>query len=175
MTEENRDDKYIKCARCKCKFLNGEDNITKDFGYNRLNERFKTCVKCRASMKEKHTCDKCGFDISRLNMKRHQRTNICNQWQLIISRIDITDPDIIEFNYTMNDEPIPIYKDHNRTIEYKTKYLGYDPNAKPLSVEEQIAMIQWNECLISSDDDEEVKEKKYVVYGTNWYHTDVLI
>ena len=47
MTEENRDDKYIKCARCKCKFLNGEDNITKDFGYNRLNERFKTCVKCR--------------------------------------------------------------------------------------------------------------------------------
>ena len=141
MTEQKNENKYIKCSRCQRKHINDEEHILKDFGYNRLNERFKTCNKCRVSMKEKHTCDKCGFDISRLNMKRHQKTNICKQWQLIISRIDINDPDIIDFQFTMNDEPIPIYKDNMRTTEYKVKYLGYDPNAKPMSVEEQIAML----------------------------------
>lgn len=141
MTEQSGEDKYIKCARCKCKYINNYEHVSKHFGYNRLDERFKTCIKCRLSMREKHNCDRCGVDVSRLNMRRHQKTNICKQWQLVISRIDITDPEIIEFHFTMNDEPIPIYKDFNRTIEYKTQYLGYDPSAKPLSVEEQIAMI----------------------------------
>ena len=44
MADEN---KYIKCSTCKCKYLNDNEHIKKEFGYNRLNERLKTCVKCR--------------------------------------------------------------------------------------------------------------------------------
>ena len=47
MTENNRIDKYIKCSRCKCKDINDNEHIKHDFGYNRLEERYKTCVKCR--------------------------------------------------------------------------------------------------------------------------------
>jgi hypothetical protein len=49
MTEANEDNKYIKCTNCKCKYINDDENIKKDFGFNRLNEKFKTCVKCRGS------------------------------------------------------------------------------------------------------------------------------
>ena len=47
MTEQSGADKYIKCSRCKCKYINDYDNIKTNFDYNRLNLRFKTCVKCR--------------------------------------------------------------------------------------------------------------------------------
>ena len=47
MTEQDSKDKYIKCSRCKCKYINDDDHIKTDFGYNRLNERYKTCVTCR--------------------------------------------------------------------------------------------------------------------------------
>ena len=47
MTEQSGADQYIKCSRCKCKYINDYDNIKTNFGYNRLNLRFKTCVKCR--------------------------------------------------------------------------------------------------------------------------------
>ena len=47
MTEQGKDDKYIKCSRCVRKFINDNDHIKNDFGYNRLEERFKTCVQCR--------------------------------------------------------------------------------------------------------------------------------
>ena len=47
MAEQSGSDKYIKCSRCKCKYINDYDNIKTNFGYNRLNLRFKTCVKCR--------------------------------------------------------------------------------------------------------------------------------
>jgi len=52
MTELNETDKYIKCSKCRCKYINSDDSIKKDFGYNRLNERFKTCVKCRSKSRE---------------------------------------------------------------------------------------------------------------------------
>jgi hypothetical protein len=48
MTEENNKDRYIICSNCKCKYINDEEHISKDFGYTRLEERYKTCVKCRA-------------------------------------------------------------------------------------------------------------------------------
>ena len=51
MTEQSGDDKYIKCSKCKCKYHNDDNHIKADFGYNRLNERFKTCVKCRVVKK----------------------------------------------------------------------------------------------------------------------------
>ena len=47
MTEQSEQDKYIKCKCCKCKYINDEEHIKQDFGYNRLGEQLKTCVKCR--------------------------------------------------------------------------------------------------------------------------------
>ena len=51
MPEENRTDKYFICSNCKCKYINDEEHINKDFGYTRLEERYKTCVRCRARNK----------------------------------------------------------------------------------------------------------------------------
>ena len=47
MTEQSGEDKYIKCSKCKCKYINDDNHIRTDFGFNRLSERFKTCTKCR--------------------------------------------------------------------------------------------------------------------------------
>ena len=53
MTEEPDKDKYIICSDCKGKYINDEEHISKDFGYTRLEDRYKTCVKCRASKKNR--------------------------------------------------------------------------------------------------------------------------
>ena len=60
MTEEAKHNKYIICSDCKCKYINDEEHIIKDFGYTRLEERYKTCVKCRAKkqVKNKRYCEK---------------------------------------------------------------------------------------------------------------------
>ena len=47
MSEQTGEDKHIKCSKCKCKYINDDEHIKADFGFNRLNERFKTCTKCR--------------------------------------------------------------------------------------------------------------------------------
>ena len=52
MTEQNKQDKYIKCKGCKCKYINDEEHIKQDFGYDRLGEKFKSCVKCRNKNKK---------------------------------------------------------------------------------------------------------------------------
>ena len=51
MAEENNKDQYISCSNCKCKYINDEEHIKRDFGYTILEERYKTCVKCRARNK----------------------------------------------------------------------------------------------------------------------------
>ena len=51
MTEEGENDKYIICSKCRSKYINDEEHITKYFGYTRLEERYKTCVRCRARNK----------------------------------------------------------------------------------------------------------------------------
>jgi len=43
---------YISCCCCRCKYIDDDNHIKNDFGYNRLNERYKTCVKCRKRKKE---------------------------------------------------------------------------------------------------------------------------
>ena len=48
MAEEHGEDKYITCSKCKCKYLNSTFHVLKDFGYDRLERRYKTCKKCRA-------------------------------------------------------------------------------------------------------------------------------
>ena len=52
MAEQSKQDKYIKCKGCKCKYINDEEHIKQDFGYNRLGEQLKTCVKCRDKNKK---------------------------------------------------------------------------------------------------------------------------
>ena len=47
MAEQDETDKYVKCNKCRCKYINDDEHIKTDFGYNRLNERCKTCVECR--------------------------------------------------------------------------------------------------------------------------------
>ena len=51
MTEENKNDKYIICSGCTCKYINDEEHISNDFGYTRLEMRYKTCVRCRVRSK----------------------------------------------------------------------------------------------------------------------------
>ena len=53
MTENDSEvDKYIKCSRCKMKYNNTDEDIQTNFGFNRLNERLKTCVTCRGKAKK---------------------------------------------------------------------------------------------------------------------------
>ena len=68
MEEENKEtpkDKYIKCSQCNCKYINDEDSINTNFGYTRLNERYKTCCKCRT----KHT----QYRIDNPHIKENER------------------------------------------------------------------------------------------------------
>ena len=51
---------YINSSRCHMKFINDDEQIKKDFGYNRLNMRHKQCVRCRT---KKH-----NMEIITLNM-----------------------------------------------------------------------------------------------------------
>ena len=64
MAEQRETDKYVKCSKCKCKHINDDEHIKNDFGYNRLNERYKTCTTCRSKPQqyesEKITCDVCN-------------------------------------------------------------------------------------------------------------------
>ena len=52
MPDTSENNNYIKCSKCRCKYINDEEHIKHDFGYNRLEERFKTCVKFRERGKE---------------------------------------------------------------------------------------------------------------------------
>ena len=51
--EAEGNNKYIICSKCHMKFINDDEHIKTDFGYNRLNERYKNCVKCRKYNAEK--------------------------------------------------------------------------------------------------------------------------
>ena len=54
MEDVSKNSKYINCSKCKCKYINDEEHIYKDFGYTRLEMRYKTCVKCRARKRIKN-------------------------------------------------------------------------------------------------------------------------
>ena len=47
MSEQGGTDTYIKCSKCKCKYINDDEHINTYFGFTRLNERYKTCINCR--------------------------------------------------------------------------------------------------------------------------------
>ena len=50
---EQGDDTYIKCSRCKCKYHNNDESIKDNFGFNRLGETYKCCVKCGDRWKQR--------------------------------------------------------------------------------------------------------------------------
>ena len=52
MAEPDNDDKHIKCFKCKCKYLNHDESIKDNFGFKRLGDRYKCCVKCRTKAKD---------------------------------------------------------------------------------------------------------------------------
>ena len=95
MSEEQAGNNYIKCSKCKCKYINDEEHIKSDFGYNRLNVQYKCCVKCRNKQKcaykeepYKHDyfgryhipCDKCNVMVSKYQMSKHQASPICSAY-----------------------------------------------------------------------------------------------
>ena len=54
MSEQSEQDKNIKRKGCKCKYINDEEH-KQYFGYNRLGEQLKSCVKCRSKAKKYQT------------------------------------------------------------------------------------------------------------------------
>ena len=102
---DNQDiNKYIKCSRCHMKFINDDEHIKNDFGYNRLNERYKQCVRCRTFRRakqkeyyyehkeelnkkkmeydkvyhsEKIECSICGNTMTRKTMFKHRVSPSC--------------------------------------------------------------------------------------------------
>ena len=90
MAEESKNDKYIICSKCRSKYINDEEHITKDFGYTRLEERYKTCVRCRARNKinyktysEKNILNKSKLVMKLKNKKRKSITNNTGRKMLI--------------------------------------------------------------------------------------------
>ena len=102
MAEHLGSDKYIKCSTCKKQYINDDEHIKVDFGYNRLNVKFKCCVQCRdraykhnntaqaieskaisyenrgrAHNYEKLTCETCGAIVCRNAKRRHERDKGC--------------------------------------------------------------------------------------------------
>jgi hypothetical protein len=47
MSEESEEPKYIVCSKCHCKYINDDENIKRYFGYKRIGDRYRTCIKCR--------------------------------------------------------------------------------------------------------------------------------
>ena len=77
---------YIRCKGCKRKYLNKEENIKVDFGYNRLEERYKSCVKCRENSRKQTeqeiTCDNCGCLRNKKSISIHKRRYYCKTFKL---------------------------------------------------------------------------------------------
>ena len=141
MAEIDNDNKYIKCSRCNIKYHNDDAHIKNDFGYNRLNEQFKTCLKCRNSRKLHRTkphiieynkdynktyydnqplveCEHCCRTLNKLHMIAHHKTNDCKQISFWKNKVNINDKNIGFF----------IYSDHTYYPYYKdiTKLLNID-------------------------------------------------
>ena len=71
MAEESKDDIYIRCSKCRSKYINDEEHISKHFGYTRLEERYKTCVKCREM--NKVNCKTCCYDKDKDELNEHKK------------------------------------------------------------------------------------------------------
>ena len=76
-------EEYIKCSRCRRKFINDEEHIATDFGYTRWNTRFKNCVDCRNYGKKRTDtttpvrCEYCGSRIMKKQIPPHLESQKC--------------------------------------------------------------------------------------------------
>jgi len=93
MEDLSGQDKYIKCSKCKCKYINDDEHIKSYFGYNRLHVRYRCCVKCRSKgnnyykthasalcdVKRRYyePCSICGVNIYKYQMSKHQASPVC--------------------------------------------------------------------------------------------------
>ena len=91
MSEHDNDDKHIKCVKCKCKYHNNDESIKDNFGFKRLGDRYKCCVKCIARAKYYYNardicdnyiyyepCEICNNKVYKYAMKRHME--VCSQY-----------------------------------------------------------------------------------------------
>ena len=46
-SEAESNNEYKICSKCKMKFINDDEQIKTDFGCDRLNIGYQTCVQCR--------------------------------------------------------------------------------------------------------------------------------
>ena len=77
MTEQANDDKHIKCSSCKCKYHNNDESIKDNFGFKRLGERYKCCVKCRTIKTDYYKANACEISDYQRN-KYYEPCEICN-------------------------------------------------------------------------------------------------
>ena len=56
MSEIDKDENLISCSRCHVKYHNTSESISRNFGYKRLGDRYKLCMKCRAPANIKECC-----------------------------------------------------------------------------------------------------------------------
>jgi len=71
MTDKVEKEVY-KCSGCKCKYF------IEDFGFTRLEKRYKICVKCREKRKIKNIkkCDQCDYSTTNSgHLTNHKRTH----------------------------------------------------------------------------------------------------
>ena len=133
-----------KCSRCK-----SEIDISY-FGMNRKNKPYKTCDNCRNKTKQTQSCNRNRFMVhqeieswySSDNEQDDTRTQCykqsCKEYYHYARKMDLELEDVLK-----DKGDIKRYAD----ILYQKRINTNDE-------------IQWNECIISSDDDEEIKEKK---------------
>ena len=69
MEELSGQDKFIKCSKCKCKYINDDQHLQIDFGFNRLNVRYKCCVKRRERANTYYKDNACN--IGEYNRRRY--------------------------------------------------------------------------------------------------------
>jgi hypothetical protein len=132
MTEQREADKYIKCSKCRSKYISDDEHIKSDFGFNRLNKRFKTCVKCRS----KHKINKINDDEAKLNQYL-----IDYYVKLPLMRFekkqdnDMRIDSIVVLNHTIEFEPtFKRYDNHGFTYKQFTKLdsVEYDEGKNPI-------------------------------------------
>ena len=103
---EQGDDTYIKCSRCKCKYHNNDESISDNFGFNRLGETYKCCVKCRNCKAQYQR-----YNIEKIGQKRHQfwidnKDTINARRQVLIRIADESNGTIKYCNRCYNNKPV---------------------------------------------------------------------
>ena len=116
MTEEGKNNTYIICSKCRSKHINDEEHINNDFGYNRMGDRFKTCVKCREQRNKNNKyveCNICGTLITKSSYTRHRMSQKCIDWETVKKTNVESDP-----------YHPPIIKDSSYELVGEDRYYG---------------------------------------------------